>query len=165
MNNNPTRPLTSSDQSSILEIYAMGLASRNATFETQVPNWLDWDKKHLDCCRFVYCIENTVVGWSALTHISPRECYSGVAEVSVYIDDAHHGLGIGSALLKTLVDESETNEIWTLQSSVFPESLATIALHKKYRFREFGIRQRIAKLDNIWRDTLIMERRSEIVGL
>ncbi|MFT5505188.1 MAG: L-amino acid N-acyltransferase YncA [Gammaproteobacteria bacterium] len=163
--NKHIRSLTSSDQTRVLEIYAMGLASKNATFETQLPNWATWDRKHLDSCRFACCFDDTLVGWSALTNVSPRECYSGVAEVSVYIDVVHHRQGIGSALLKILVDESEANNIWTLQSSVFPENRATVALHKKYGFRELGIRQRIAKLDGQWRDTLIMERRSQIVGL
>jgi L-amino acid N-acyltransferase YncA len=165
MNNSPIRPLIPSDQNRVLDIYAEGLASRNATFETQLPKWIDWDKKHLDSCRLVYCTDDTVVGWAALSGVSPRACYSGVAEVSVYIDVEHYGLGIGSALLKTLIEESESNDIWTLQSSVFPENQATVALHKKYGFRELGIRQRIAKLDNHWRDTLMMERRSQIVGL
>ncbi len=158
------RELLPTDQISVLDIYQQGLESRNATFETVAPSWLVWDKKHHPFCRFVYCIDGKITGWAALSPVSARHCYHGVAEVSIYVDDDFQGRGIGSALLQTLVGESEKSGIWTLQSSVFPENIATANLHKKHGFRKLGIRKRIAQLDNRWRDTLILERRSTTVG-
>ena len=157
--------MTVTDQDSVISIYAQGLATRNATFETEVPDWNKWNSKHQPFCRLVYCEDNRVVGWAALSPVSARHCYRGVAEVSIYIDNKFYGQGIGSKLLEQLISNSEQEGIWTLQSSVFPENEATVRLHKRHGFRELGIRQRVAQLDNKWRDTLILERRSTIVGL
>ncbi len=159
------RQMETSDDSSVIKIYAQGLATRNATFETEVPDWEKWDSRYQPFCRLVYCVENQVVGWAALSPVSARHCYRGVAVVSIYIDNTNYGQGIGSNLLKQLIHDSEVAGVWTLKSSVFPENEATVRLHKKYGFRELGIRRKIAQLDNQWRDTLILERRSEVAGL
>lgn len=152
-----------SDNKAVLEIYRMGLETRNATFETSVPSWQDWDSKHLPHSRLVSEENGIVTGWAALTPFSPREVYRGVAEVSIYIASGFHGKKIGSALMEQLVVSSELNGIWTLVSSVFPENGATLRLHKKFGFRIIGKRERIAKLDGKWRDTVLLERRSSLI--
>ena len=154
-----------SDAAAVLDIYAYGLATRNATFETKVPTWEEWSQAHHSFCRLVYVQDNEVVGWVALSPSSQRSCYRGVAEISVYVADGFSGLGIGTRLLKRAVEESEQNGIWTLFASVFPENEATIRLHLQQGFRKMGTRKRIAQLDGHWRDTLILERRSEKVGV
>jgi L-amino acid N-acyltransferase YncA len=148
------------DSESVLEIYAMGLETRNATFETTVPSWQEWDLKHLSHSRFVSESDGKVVGWSALTPFSSRIVYSGVAELSVYVANEFRGKKIGSALMDRIIYSSELNGIWTLVSSVFPENEATLSLHKKFGFRIIGKREKIAKLDGKWRDTILLERRS-----
>jgi L-amino acid N-acyltransferase YncA len=158
------RDMLPTDQNAVLCIYQQGLDSRNATFETVAPDWVTWDTKHHSFGRFVYCVDGDVVAWAALSPTSPRHCYRGVAEVSIYVEDDFQGRGIGSTLLEILVSESERSGIWTLQSSVFPENVATANLHKKNGFIELGIRRRVAQLDEQWRDTLILERRSTTVG-
>lgn len=149
----------------IAEIYRQGLETGNATFETSVPNWEHWDKSKLKHSRFAAVIDNTVVGWAALSAVSDRCVYGGVAEVSIYISNDHKGKGIGKALMAKLIVESEINGIWTLQSGMFPENEATIALHKSTGFRIVGHREKIGKLGDTWRDTVIMERRSKTIGL
>ena len=144
----------------ILEIYKMGLDTKNATFETEIPAWCDWDLKHHTHSRFVYVDKNTILGWAALTPVSSRKVYEGVVEVSVYIDTNFLRKGIGSKLMEKVILSSEEQGIWTLFSSVFSENTATIELHKKYGFRVVGTRERIAQLENKWRDTTILERRS-----
>ena len=146
------------DAVQVLDIYAYGLGTRNATFETKVPTWEEWNSVHHSFCRFVYVQDSKVVGWVA-------SCYRGVAEISVYVADGFSGRGIGTRLLKRAVEESELNGIWTLFASVFPENQATIRLHLQQGFRKMGIRKRIAQLDGQWRDTLILERRSDKVGV
>lgn len=154
----------SRDAVRILEIYAMGIETRNATFETNVPSWKDWDSRHLSHSRLVSEENGIVSGWAALSPFSSRGVYSGVAEVSIYIDSNHLGKGLGSRLMEELIRSSEINGIWTLVSSVFPENEATLKLHSKFGFRIIGKRERIAKLDGKWRDTVLLERRSrEIV--
>ena len=157
--------MRATDAAAVLDIYAYGLTTRNATFETKVPNWQEWDASHHPFCRFVYEQGGAVVGWVALSPMSRRSCYRGVAEISVYVADGCDGRGIGTSLLERAVEESEQNGIWTLFASVFPENEATIRLHLGQGFREMGIRKRIAQLDGQWRDTLILERRSENVGI
>lgn len=157
--------MTSIDCTRILEIYKMGLATKNATFETKVPSWADWDKKHHKHSRFVYTNNNTILGWAALTPVSSRKVYEGVTEVSIYVDTSYLGKGIGSKLMNVLVKSSEEFGIWTLYSSIFPENTATIKLHKKNGFRVIGTREKIAQLDNKWRDTIILERRSKKIGI
>jgi len=153
------------DSQVVLEIYNKGLASRNATFETRVPTWQDWDRSHHKFCRFVYAHCGSAVGWVALSPISTRSCYSGVAEISIYVDPDYAGRGIGHELMAQAIKESENNGIWTLHASIFPENKATLQLHLKHGFRQVGIRERIAKLDGHWRNTLILERRSNVAGL
>ena len=159
------REMRAEDGPKVLEIYEFGLETRNATFETRTPSWKDWDEKHHRHSRFVYVEENEVVGWVALAPMSQRKVYSGVAEVSIYLSAKALGRGIGTELMRRVVESSEDHGIWTLYSSVFPENAATVRLHKKCGFREVGIRERIACLDGVWRDTLILERRSRTVGI
>jgi L-amino acid N-acyltransferase YncA len=134
-----------------------------ATFETEVPSWEVWDGVHLHHHRLVAEILGEVVGFSALARVSNRRCYSGVAENSVYVARDARGLGIGRALLETLIEGAEEAGIWTIQTSVFPENRASLALHLRCGFRVVGTRERIAKRDGVWRDTVFLERRSEVI--
>jgi L-amino acid N-acyltransferase YncA len=154
------RKLLQTDSDRVLEIYRMGLKTRNATFETEVPSWTKWNSEHLPHSRFVFEDEGHVQGWVALSPFSSRNAYRGVAEVSIYVDSSRQGMKIGSCLMEQLIISSELNGIWTLVSSVFPENEATINLHLKFGFRVIGRRERIAQLDGKWRDTLLLERRS-----
>jgi phosphinothricin acetyltransferase len=157
------RIMLHSDSQKVLEIYRMGLETKNATFETVVPSWQEWDSKHLRHSRFVFEEDSKIAGWAALSPFSSREVYKGVAEVSIYVASGFRGKKIGSALMEKIITSSEQNGIWTLVSSVFPENEATLKLHTKFGFREIGRRERIAKLDGIWRDTILLERRSSII--
>ena len=158
------RDMTPDDAKTVLAIYDYGLRTRNATFETTVPSWSAWDAGHLDFSRLVFERDKQVIGWAALAPMSRRHCYRGVAEVSIYVAEGFSGQGIGSTLLKRVIESSEKNGIWTLFASVFPENDATVRLHLRHGFRQMGTRRRIAQLDGVWRDTLILERRSEKVG-
>ncbi|MBA3255239.1 MAG: N-acetyltransferase [Pyrinomonadaceae bacterium] len=160
-----TRQLLPEDWESVRSIYVEGLTTGDATFETEAPSWEKWDESHLGVPRLV-AVSSTggVVGWAALSPVSSRAVYGGVAEVSVYVTDAFRGKGIGKALLKQLIAASEQKGFWTLQASVFPESIASLTVHKICGFREVGTRQRIGSINGIWRDTLLLERLSEIVG-
>ena len=146
-------------------IYEAGLATGNASFQTSAPSWEQWDKSHLSKSRLVALDDDIIVGWAALTPVSGACAYAGVAEVSVYVAPNQKGRGIGRALLETLISESEGVGIWTLQASIFPENAASIALHKNAGFQHIGIRRRIGKLNDHWRDTVLLEKRSETVGL
>ena len=134
------------------------------TFETEAPTWDDWDRAHLPAPRLIAVSRARIVGWAALSGVSARMAYAGVAEVSVYIDAEARGRGIGRLLLETLTKESERSDIWTLQASVFLENVASVSLHKSCGFREVGRRERIGKMNGVWRDTLLLERRSKLVG-
>jgi phosphinothricin acetyltransferase len=153
------REMQQADSFRVLEIYSMGLETRNATFETTLPSWKEWDSKHLSHSRLVF-EEDNVEGWAALTPFSARKVYQGVAEVSIYVANGFRGKKIGSALMDQIIISSEFNGIWTLVSSVFPENEATLRLHEKFGFRIIGKRERIARLDGKWRDTILLERRS-----
>jgi L-amino acid N-acyltransferase YncA len=144
----------------VASIYAAGIATRNATFETEVPSFEEWDAAHLPEHRFVATDGDRVVGWVALTGHSDRCCYSGVADLSVYVDPSAQGRGVGRALLEHLVDDTEGSGIWTLQAGVFPENAASLALHRRCGFRVVGTRERIGRLDGVWRDVVLLERRS-----
>jgi L-amino acid N-acyltransferase YncA len=157
------RNMLNGDSQKVLEIYRMGLETRNATFETVVPSWQEWDSKHLRHSRFVSEEDGIVTGWAALSPFSSREVYKGVAELSIYVSTFSRGKQIGSALLEKTIASSELKGIWTLVSSVFPENAATLRLHEKFGFRVIGRRERIAKLEGIWRDTILLERRSSII--
>ena len=159
------RNMNLSDYHAVQEIYLQGIATKNATFETSAPDWENWNKKYIENCRFVAIHKKQVVGWAALTAVSGRCVYAGVCEVSVYIHADHFGKGIGTMLLTSLIDESEKNEIWTLQAGIFPENLASIKIHKNLSFREVGYREKIGKMDGIWRDTILLERRSDKIGI
>ena len=152
------------DWPSVRQIYADGIATGNATFETAVPDWETWDRNHLQECRLVACSGDAVIAWAALSPVSARACYAGVAEHSVYVDRAWRGQGIGKRLLAAFVAESEAAGFWTLQSSIFPENRASIAVHHACGFRIMGRRKRVAMLHGVWRDTVIVERRSSVVG-
>lgn len=157
--------MADSDAKAVLAIYAAGIATGAATFETITPAWEQWDAGHLPVCRLVAKANETVIGWAALSPVSKRAVYAGVAEVSVYIDPACWKMGIGRALLEALIEHSEREGIWTLQASIFPENKGSIRLHLSQGFRELGRRERIAKRDGVWRDTIFFERRSRIVGI
>ncbi len=153
------RPLLESDWPAVEAIYAEGIATGNATFETSTPSFEEFDaSRHADH-RFVASEDGRVVGWAALMPVSARACYRGVAEHSVYVTEAARGRGVGSALMERLISSARGGGIWTIQTSVFPENGATVALHERLGFRVVGRRERIAQLDGVWRDTLLLELR------
>lgn len=157
--------MISEDWEAVASIYAEGIATGLATFEKQVPTFEVWDKAHLKWCRIVAVDKNIILGWAALSPVSGRCVYGGVAEVSVYVGQAYNRKGVGKVLMKELISQSEKNGFWTLQSGVFPENVGSIALHKKVGFRYIGTRERVGQLDGIWKDNLLFERRSKIVGI
>lgn len=144
-------------------IYLEGIATGQATFETQAPNWERWNAAHLAFGRVVAGSGKVVKGWAALSPVSSRCVYSGVAEVSIYVGQLCRGEGIGKALLKSLIEAAERHGIWTLQASIFPENVASVELHKRVGFREVGRRERIGRMHGAWRDTLLLERRSKVI--
>ena len=152
------------DWQQVRSIYLEGIREGNSTFETEAPSWEKWDEGHLQIARFVARDGNRILGWAALSPVSKRSVYRGVAEVTVYVTESGRGLGVGSALLTALIQESERSGIWTLQASIFPENIASAKLHLRFGFREVGRRERIATLSGVWRDTLLFERRSTKVG-
>jgi L-amino acid N-acyltransferase YncA len=158
-------PMQPDDWPAVREIYREGIATGHATFETDVPDWEKWDSGHRQDCRPIARIGEQVLGWAALSPVSGRCVYAGVAEVSVYVAAAARGRGVGKALLQALIEESELHRIWTLQAGIFPENAVSIALHKSRGFREVGVRRRIGKRDGVWRDVLLLERRSSTVGI
>ncbi len=151
----------------VQRIYQQGIDGGNATFEIQAPGWEEWNSAHLPHSRLVAVNNGAVLGWAALSPVSRRAVYAGVAEVSIYVDEAARGGGIGKALLSALITESERNGIWTLQAGIFPENTPSLALHRGLGFREAGRRERIGlhPLQKRWRDTILLERRSGSVGL
>jgi L-amino acid N-acyltransferase YncA len=146
-------------------IYAEGLETGQASFETRPPDWKVWDEGHLPHSRVLACQAGSVVGWAALSPVSGRVVYAGVAEVSVYVAGRCRGQGVGRRLLAELIRQSELAGIWTLQASIFPENRASIRLHEGCGFRLLGRRDRIARHHGVWRDTVLYERRSEVTGL
>jgi phosphinothricin acetyltransferase len=152
-----------SDWPAVSRIYAEGIATRNATFETTVPSWTEWDAAHLADHRLAAVTHGEVVAWIALAPVSSRCCYRGVAEVSAYVAEQARGQGVGGALLARLIESAEAGGIWTLETGVFPENAASVALLKRFGFREVGVRERIGQLDGVWRDVVFMERRSEVI--
>lgn len=155
------RKMTEADKERVLKIYESEINKRKATFETKVPSWEVWDKRHLKACRLVACVDEEVVGWVALSPVSTREAYKGVAEVSIYVDGKHQGKGIGSLLMSTLIQMSEEEGFWTLQANIFPTNIESLKLHEKFGFKIVGVRNKIAKLDGVWKDIVLLERRSE----
>jgi phosphinothricin acetyltransferase len=151
------------DWQAVERIYAAGIATGEATFETEPPSWEEFDSTRLRGHRLVAVEAGEVVGWAALAPTSSRACYAGVAEHSVYVAEHARGRGIGRALLDALLAGADADGIWTIQTSIFPENAATLALHERAGFRVVGRRERIAKLNGVWRDTLLLERRSSVV--
>ncbi|QED36408.1 N-acetyltransferase [Antarcticibacterium arcticum] len=149
----------------VKEIYENGIATGHATFETKAPEWEKWDREHLKFARIVALVKDKVAGWAALSAVSGRCVYGGVAEISVYVAEGYRGLGIGKKLLENLIIQSEENGIWTLQAGIFPENTASLKLHEKAGFRIIGKREKIGKMNNVWRDSIILEKRSRIVGV
>jgi len=156
------RKLMTADWNQVKLIYEKGIATGNATFQTSAPSWEEWDQSHLASCRIAAEIDGVLTGWAVLTPVSSRCVYAGVAEVSVYVDPAYSGKGIGLALLNELVALSEAEGLWTLQAGIFPENTASLRIHEKAGFRILGIREKIGKQNGIWRDTVLLERRSKL---
>lgn len=155
------KPLQKTDWGAVSKIYSEGIATGVATFETECPNWDEWDTKYLSSCRTVAVVKNGVVGFAVLSQVSKRQVYRGVAEVSVYVSNGFKGKRIGESLLKSLIKESETQGFWTLQANIFSENKASINLHKKCGFRMVGVREKIGKLNGKWYDNQLLERRSK----
>lgn len=152
------------DWAAVKKIYEEGIATGNATFQQSAPQWEEWDNTHLPHSRIVAKDEDQVLGWAALTPVSGRCVYAGVAEVSVYVREGARGKGLGRQLLQRLIEESEQNKIWTLQASIFPENIESIKIHEACGFRIVGYREKIGSMNGTWRDTILMERRSKIIG-
>jgi phosphinothricin acetyltransferase len=159
------RTMRRNDWPVVRSIYQAGMATGQATFETRAPAWSKWNATHLARPRLVAVYDRDVVGWAALSPVSKRSVYAGVAEVSVYVGAGSRGRGIGRLLLQHLISESEKLGIWTLHASIFPENRASVSLHQACGFREVGVRRRIGKMNGIWRDTVLLERRSEVAGI
>ncbi|OHR73698.1 phosphinothricin acetyltransferase [Bacillus sp. HMSC76G11] len=151
------------DWEKVKSIYLQGIATGNATFETDAPSWGRWDESHSKTCRLVAKGENEVLGWTALSPVSGRCVYAGVADISIYISPTFKGQGIGTSLLRSIVELSEKEGFWTLQAGIFPENTSSLKLHKNAGFREIGIRERIGKMNGVWRDVVSLERRSKIL--
>ncbi|WP_317130865.1 GNAT family N-acetyltransferase [Paucihalobacter ruber] len=159
------RPMTADDWTNVAEIYRQGIETGNATFQQEIPTWDDWNNGHIKSCRIVAVIENEIVGWAALTAVSARCVYAGVAEVSVYISHKYRGEKIGTKLLDKLISESENEKLWTLQAGIFPENIASLKIHEELGFRKIGHREKIGKMNGNWRDTVLLERRSKVIGI
>jgi phosphinothricin acetyltransferase len=158
-------PMTAADAAAVLAIYAEGVATGHATFETEIPGWAEWDAGHLAAPRLVARdASGTVLGWCALSPVSRRKVYRGVVEESVYVAASARGRGVGRALLEAMVRESETAGIWMLQTGIFPENATSLALHEACGFRVLGVRERIGRHLGRWRDVVFMERRSRVAG-
>ena len=152
--------METSDWPAVKSVYEQGIATKLATFETSAPEWVDWDGAYLGGHRLVAEQGGQVVGWAALLPTSRRACYAGVVEGSVYVAEGARGRGVGIALLARLCSDADAAGIWTIQTSIFPENVASVELHRRCGFRVVGTRERIAQLDGVWRDTLLLERRA-----
>jgi len=159
------RTLNVTDWDQVAKIYKEGIETGNATFQQSIPSWDDWNKGHISACRIVAEVNHEVAGWSALSAVSSRPVYAGVAEVSVYVGNKYRGQQIGTKLLEAIIVESEANGFWTLQSGIFPENKSSIAIHKKQGFREIGYREKVARMNGMWLNTVLMERRSTVTGM
>lgn len=153
------RLMTAADWPAVEAIFEDGIATGNATFETSPPTHAEFDESHLPEHRFVAVDAGRVIGWVAVSATSTRECYAGVVESSVYVAAEAHGRGVGRSLMEALVDSADAAGIWTIQAAMFPENAASVALHERFGFRVVGRRERIAQLDGVWRDTILLERR------
>jgi L-amino acid N-acyltransferase YncA len=148
----------------VRRIYEEGITTGDATFETAAPQWAEWDARHLESHRLVAVRDGEVVGWTALSPVSERCVYSGVAEESVYIAASARGQGVGRRLLLAILEGAEQDGIWTVQTGIFPENAASIALHLRCGFRIVGVRERLGQHHDIWRDVVLLERRSAVAG-
>jgi len=153
------------DWDSVSKIYKEGIETGLATFEKEIPSWGKWDKNHLKSCRLIATLNHKIIGWAALSAVSSRCVYGGVAEVSVYVAKKEWGNKVGKRLMLALINESEKEGLWTLQSGVFSNNLSSIELHKNVGFRVIGLREKIGQLDGEWKDNVLMERRSKIIGV
>jgi L-amino acid N-acyltransferase YncA len=153
------RPLDPDDYPAVAAVFAEGIATGLATFETAVPSWEEWDAGHLAEYRFVAEMNGEVVGWAAVVPYSRRAVYRGVGEESVYVAERARGIGVGRALLEALIASARAGGLWTLQAGVFPDNLASLELHRRLGFREVGVRERIGQLDGVWRDVVLLELR------
>ena len=153
------RPLEAADYPAVADVFAEGIATGRATFETRVPTWEQWDAGHLPDHRLVAELEGEVAGWAAVVPYSGRAVYRGVGEESVYVAERARGRGVGRALLEALIESARTGGLWTLQAGVFPDNLASLELHRRLGFREVGVRERIGRLDGVWRDVVLLELR------
>jgi L-amino acid N-acyltransferase YncA len=153
------RSMSVDDWPDVARIYAAGIATGNATFETDVPAWERWDAGHRADLRFVAVDDEQVIGWAAASPVSDRCAYAGVVENSVYVDPVQQGRGVGRALLDRLIEACDVAGVWTIQAGIFPENLASLAVHRVCGFRVVGTRERIGQLDGVWRDVLMLERR------
>jgi phosphinothricin acetyltransferase len=157
------RAMRENDWQDVARIYAEGIHTGNATFETRVPEWEEWSAAHLEKCRLIAEADGKVAGWAALSSVSSRCVYAGVAEESIYISQNFQGMGVGKQLLRELIVQSEKAGIWTMEAGIFPENTASIRLHESLGFRLVGTHEKIGKMNGIWRDTLLFERRSSIL--
>ncbi|WP_087974399.1 GNAT family N-acetyltransferase [Oceanobacillus rekensis] len=153
------------DWEQVRDIFIQGIQTGNATFDTDAPSWEEWDRGHIHACRLVVSNGEKLLGWAALSQVSSRRAFAGIAELSIYLSVDSVGKGIGSKLIQAVIESSEAAGFWTLQSGIFPENTASIHLHKKVGFREIGVRKQLGKMNGRWRDVVMMERRSEIVGI
>jgi len=153
------------DYPTVKTIYQQGIDTGNATFQQIAKNWEEWDSSMLPICRIVAVENGKILGWAALSPISSREVYSGVAEVSVYVAEQAKGKGVGQNLLSKLILESEKNNIWMLQSGIFPENVGSIKLHSNNAFRQLCVREKLGYMNGVWRNVALMERRSKVVGV
>ncbi|MFK7812687.1 MAG: N-acetyltransferase family protein [Maribacter sp.] len=159
------RKMEASDWEAVSKIYTDGIDTGFATFETNTPSYEAWNAAHMTACRIVAIENEKILGWAALSPVSSRCVYGGIGEVSVYVGNDSRGKGVGKLLIERLIKESEAEGLWTIQSGIFPENKGSIELHKKVGFRYIGKRERVGKLDGVWKDNLLFEKRSETVGL
>ncbi|GAA78391.1 GNAT family N-acetyltransferase [Pseudoalteromonas sp. BSi20495] len=159
------RAFDKADYPSVQSIYKQGIDTGNATFQQVTKSWDEWNNSMLSHSRIVAVDNNNILGWAALSAISTREVYFGVAEVSVYVALDAQGKGIGQKLLSNLISDSERNNIWMLQAAIFPENKGSLKLHKNNNFRQLGIREKLGQMNNVWRDVVLIERRSKVVGV
>lgn len=159
------RPMEANDWKFVARIYTEGIATGFATFETTTPTYEAWNNAHMKSCRLVAVSKNQILGWAALSPVSSRCVYGGVGEVSVYVGKDTRGKGVGVQLMEALIDQSEKEGLWTLQSGIFPENTGSIKLHERMGFRYIGKRERVGQLQGVWKDNLLFERRSKKVGI
>lgn len=159
------RQMIPKDWEDVARIYFEGIQTGNATFQLEKPTYEEWNAAHLKYCRIVAIANNQILGWAALTPVSGRCVYAGVAEVSIYVSHNHCGSKVGTALLNKLILESEIEKFWTLQAGIFPKNIPSIKLHERLGFRKVGYLEKIGKMNGLWLDSLLFERRSEIVGI